>query len=511
MKNMYALANIKKVKWGVLEENQPISLYPVMYPGWCGVVENTWKILGKRQENASCIHRKDHGVIFIDHKEWTELGRFALRKILRTPRWGFWLNKKILTLSDELVQFTTSKIFLADLSKKSNSELFALYKEYDRKHSRLYNHAIIPVFLDLYKPHLTSYVVEYLTRQVKKVAFSKTAKECFSLLTVPQKFSQVQLEELSLLRIANQITKVRKRRPFSKKKLSKRYTQQLQKHIDRNKYLGYNWEGPPLPDTYFWRRLKEFVEDTTSPEERIKTIVNEKQRAQRIHDSLIQDLRIDSKHRKMIDITQGFMYSKEYRKMNLVQSYYKLEPLLKEISKRLKISIAKMRNCLLVEVGEMLVHNASKPKDLNKRMKGCFFVVIQGKLPGKVFTGKIFTEMKKYLLKKEDLTEVNYFHGQTASLGKAQGIVRIVNTIRDAKKVKKGNILVSQMTNPDLVPAMKKAGAILTDLGGVTCHAAIVSRELKIPCVIGTKVATKVLKDGDRVEVDANKGDIRKI
>jgi pyruvate,water dikinase len=62
------------------------------------------------------------------------------------------------------------------------------------------------------------------------------------------------------------------------------------------------------------------------------------------------------------------------------------------------------------------------------------------------------------------------------------------------------------MTDPRYVPLMKKAGAIVTDAGGVLCHAAIVSRELKIPCVVGTKFATQVCKDGDVVEVDAERG-----
>jgi len=74
-----------------------------------------------------------------------------------------------------------------------------------------------------------------------------------------------------------------------------------------------------------------------------------------------------------------------------------------------------------------------------------------------------------------------------------------------------GDILVSHMTDPEIVVAMKKAGAIITDMGGITCHAAIVSRELGIPCVIGTKIATKVFKDGDEVEVDATKGVVRKL
>ena len=65
------------------------------------------------------------------------------------------------------------------------------------------------------------------------------------------------------------------------------------------------------------------------------------------------------------------------------------------------------------------------------------------------------------------------------------------------------------MTTPDFVPAMRKAAAIITNEGGITCHAAIVSRELGKPCITGTKIASKVLKDGDMVEVDAEKGIVR--
>ena len=74
------------------------------------------------------------------------------------------------------------------------------------------------------------------------------------------------------------------------------------------------------------------------------------------------------------------------------------------------------------------------------------------------------------------------------------------------KSFRAGEILVANNTTPEFTPIMKKAAAIITEQGGITSHAAIVSRELGIPCVIGTRIATKVLKDGDRVEVDANCG-----
>jgi len=101
--------------------------------------------------------------------------------------------------------------------------------------------------------------------------------------------------------------------------------------------------------------------------------------------------------------------------------------------------------------------------------------------------------------------------GQVAYKGYAKGIVKILKRKNQINDFENGKILISPMTTPDFVPAMKRAVAIVTDEGGITCHAAIISRELKIPCVIGTKIATKVFKDGDMVEVDANRGVIRKI
>jgi len=100
-------------------------------------------------------------------------------------------------------------------------------------------------------------------------------------------------------------------------------------------------------------------------------------------------------------------------------------------------------------------------------------------------------------------------HGITAAAGFAKGKVKIVLNKDALQRIDSGDILVTVMTTPECVPAMKKASAIITDEGGITCHAAIVSRELGKPCIIGTKIATKVLHDGDEVEVDADKGVVR--
>lgn len=96
--------------------------------------------------------------------------------------------------------------------------------------------------------------------------------------------------------------------------------------------------------------------------------------------------------------------------------------------------------------------------------------------------------------------------GSAASPGIGVGHVRIIKSAKEIGKVKKGDVLVSTMTSPDFVPAMKRASAIVTDQGGQTSHAAIVSRELGIPAIVGTHTATEVLKNGDIITVDGTKG-----
>ena len=112
---------------------------------------------------------------------------------------------------------------------------------------------------------------------------------------------------------------------------------------------------------------------------------------------------------------------------------------------------------------------------------------------------------------EEEPSEVEEITGQVACQGIAKGRVRLVNKLSEVNLLREGEILVSTMTIPDFLPAMKKAAAFVTDEGGITCHAAIVAREFNKPCIIGTKIATKALKNDDEVEVDAIKGIVRKI
>ncbi len=160
------------------------------------------------------------------------------------------------------------------------------------------------------------------------------------------------------------------------------------------------------------------------------------------------------------------------------------------------------------EIFEML-KTGTKPsfEELQKRAnkEGLFYYDLTG---FKLITNE---NEKEELLKsiKENYDDVKELVGRTAFRGHVTGVVKKILSDEDMKDFKEGEILVTRFTEPKHTIYMSKAKAIITDSGGITTHAAIVSRELEVPCVIGTEKATKVLNDGDIVEVDANNGIIK--
>lgn len=138
--------------------------------------------------------------------------------------------------------------------------------------------------------------------------------------------------------------------------------------------------------------------------------------------------------------------------------------------------------------------------ELKERLKGSVFVKENDKW--NLYTGERYAYWKN----KMQGTHNGEVVGDVAFSGIAKGRVVIHLSWTDTTDVKDGDVLVTGMTNPQMIPLLKKASAIVTDEGGITCHAAIISRELRKPCIVGTKNATQVLEDGDLVEVNANEG-----
>ena len=211
--------------------------------------------------------------------------------------------------------------------------------------------------------------------------------------------------------------------------------------------------------------------------------------------------------RTLLKITDDFNYWQDERKKGTFWATHYLSIFLTEISKRTGYSLEELKYVMPEEMGKVMAKKI-KRTELRKRIGYCMIIFVENKYD-------IITDKK--LIRELDLIGTGKGSGDTelqgfsASLGHVTGKVKITRSVEEISKVQKGDVLVAVMTRPDYLPAMQKAAALVTDEGGITCHAAIVAREMKKPCVIGTKIGTQVFKDGDTVEVDANKGVVRKI
>lgn len=168
------------------------------------------------------------------------------------------------------------------------------------------------------------------------------------------------------------------------------------------------------------------------------------------------------------------------------------------------ISINEIKSIFLKEFSQKKI----KKLETQLKRRTNSFLLAGGKFQNCLL--KNYLEKNGWKLAEERITKnIKEFRGESAFEGIVRGIVKVVNNKKESSRIKRECIIVSPAIIPEFISILKMAKAIITDEGGVTSHSAIISRELKIPCVVGTKFATKVLRDGDLVEVDANKGIVK--
>jgi phosphohistidine swiveling domain-containing protein len=230
----------------------------------------------------------------------------------------------------------------------------------------------------------------------------------------------------------------------------------------------------------------------------------------------LKELKPDLFNAKMLKLAGKLVWAKPRRKDYQSKSYYHMEKLQKEIGKRLFLGLEQVRSTPINILKRFLLSGKTQP-DIPNQIFNSHICLRAGNNTVSILFGKrAFNFVKKEVVKTRNKNpknniNISEFIGQVAFPGVAKGPVKVINRMEEVSKMEAGDILVSIATTPSIVPAMKKAAAILTDEGGLTCHASIVSREMEIPCIVGLKIISKTLKDGDMVEVDANKGVVKKL
>ena len=157
----------------------------------------------------------------------------------------------------------------------------------------------------------------------------------------------------------------------------------------------------------------------------------------------------------------------------------------------------------LARLGKKIEEHYDQPQDIEWAVEGDDILIVQARAVTTFKEEKTAAEAGPEVVEEEKKILVK---GETASRGVYSGPVKLIKDASELDRVEKGDVLVTTMTTPDMVPAMQKAGAIVTDEGGMTCHAAIVSREMGTPCIVGTEHGTEVLKEGQIVTVHATQG-----
>ncbi|MFH1111659.1 MAG: PEP-utilizing enzyme [Patescibacteria group bacterium] len=224
---------------------------------------------------------------------------------------------------------------------------------------------------------------------------------------------------------------------------------------------------------------------------------------------LIKKYHLGNQIRYWLKFFDLYAYIHDLRKEMQNKTTYSFYLLLKETARRFKLSVNNLEWLFYDDVKKILCGEEFNLKEIVLRKKAVYVLVDKSGIER--FSGPRVLRLAHKVLDLGPI-KTKIIKGTPVSPGKLIAKVKVCSGSEEAiRKIKRGDILVCGMTLPNYVPAMKKAVAIITDEGGLTCHAAIIARELNKPCIVGAKIASRVLKDGDRVEVDANKGIVRKL
>ena len=419
-------------------------------------------------------------------KEWRKLGAIVLRRLKKDPGIllrllddSYVLNRKIEKLCRKISQM--------NLRNVSDNFLSSFYEKYADLTYRAGAYVCLPLSIE-------SILEKNLKEIAEKYFTDENQEKVFQLLATPIKAGTAEKEELSLLKIAAL--------PRAQRK------ELIRKHLYEYAWIKNNsFVGAFMTKDDIQSRLKALGKDEAK--KRIREYVKKQAGIRRLIKAYIKKIgQKDKKAKSLIETLQESIYHRSWRS----ERYYRNAEIIKnffdEVSRRHKISENLIYYFSCDEMRDCLQRNSFKEfiPTAKERKNGYACIAHKGFV--KIYEGKELSYLKSKIRLRE-IAAGNEIKGQAAFLGKVKGIAVVVKNKSELSKVSKGAILVSPSTTVDYVPALKHVKAIVTEEGGVLSHASVISRELHIPCIIGTKIATDVIKDGDLVEVDAYKGVVK--
>lgn len=447
------------------------------------------KVIGNHHKNFVFLSIKNNVAAYYSNKESRDSRGMALNFLKNDFFNEHFKNSQ---LSRNRYEVFRKRLQLIENSKHlSRAQIYELFDEYSKVYMGL------AAYFRSSRPEFSDYFIELLKEELIKLKWSKLKleKSIYYLIT-PFNINPINEEQKDW------------------------YFLLKQKNVEKIDFFQHLEKYPWLfTNTYSEKRAFNFLNLKYSADRKnvkkieadLEEFEKQKKRAIKYRNDLFKDKRLNHLN-KLSLIIQSQAAERLLIKTSLMSIDYVAKDLLKFISNLSKLSVRHLvESYTLEDVKSLVLRNkALNLKEVNDRRAGYIYAVKSLK---KIFLSGIkakvlINEFTKNIF-KEDIK------GFVAYKGLIKGRVKIINA-KDAKTLsesivnfRKGDVLVTTMTQPNIISIINKASAIVTDQGGIISHAAIISREMKIPCVVGTKVATQVLRNGDLVEVDANKGIVR--
>lgn len=452
------------------------------------------KIIGGIIPNWIIKIENDNGDWGTIEAEWQKAGELFAKRMEAGKIDIFDIEQKHYRVGKKIWQLT-DLVYKNKLADISTPRLLSILKQMWKKYWYLNGIGYIAVISDLDHGYLMGQLSKILLQ--KKVTAAKI-QTYQSLLSSPNKKTLFWQEQLELLKLCNKYKNIRQL------KTSKDFN----KHIKKWFWLNYGYQGPVWTKDDFVKRageiykLKDIKKTLKSHKQNFSVLLTEQK-------ALNNKLKLTSAENYYFETARLFTYLKGYRIEIRHRYSYALDQIFLELGKRLNLPLNFFRYALREEIIKAVTKKTFPYEEVLKRRQRMLYVL--DNLKGSFVQFDSVNKVFESLLAEEKIDFSGSITGQTAYPGKVKGRVKILNNSQDNEKIKTGDILVTFATTPDFLPAMMIAAAYVTDQGGVTSHAAITAREMKKPCIIGTKYASKIFKDGDIIEVDANKGIIKKL
>jgi len=424
--------------------------------------------------NLLVLPNEDRYDYYVKESEWNDCLEKLSKHLLKD---SVVLQKKYFENLAEKFLSVSKKVYNADLKKWTDKKMSNWFKNFLKIYS-LYSWYVFTPF------SLESKIYPELLEKLNK-KYPKKVNEYLEIISTPIKNNQLLEQQLDLLKIS----------------LLENKDKELDKHIKKYFWIPVNNINDNSWDKkYFLEQIKQFKDAKSEIKKRKEDLKDRKKN----FDQFLKKIKSNKDIYNLSKLINFYVSLRDDSRDIWRQVLCYINPFYIEISRRANLRKDGSLNMLNEEIFDFL-ESGKIPKDLSKRDKRHAVSFKDGDL--KIIVNDLeIKDLQRNLLKSNLSLELKGF---SAYKGVVSGRVRLIKNKEDLKSLQDGEILVSHHTSPDYLLAMKKSIAFVTDEGGVTSHAAIIARELKIPCITATVNASSILKTGDEVEVDADNGVVR--